>query len=92
MDRPHETLKVIDFDVEDLFSGESRDWQYAIDAARFSHREACEFMFFLFPAPEQEAHFNDEVAAAERFGCSGDFIECLRWARAQGAHWAMFHV
>lgn len=93
MSHPKENLSglllLAEYDVHELFADESAAWAYAVEHASFSHKEACEFMFYVGGETQD---FLDSLGMHSAQGCPQELISYLKHARDLGATWAMFYA
>ena len=86
-----ERLIMLDVDATDLFANESPDWNYCIEQAPFSHKEACEFMLYI--GYEDDETFEDRLHEMREYDeVSDKLIELMKIARQQKAAWLMLHT
>jgi hypothetical protein len=83
-------LLVLDIDASDLFENDSLDWQYCIEHAAFSHREACEFLLHVPSDEEALEELLREMIAYD--DCSEDLVDLVRAAWECRAAWLLLHA
>jgi hypothetical protein len=74
----------------ELCDSDNINWKYCVNNATFSHREACEFILYLYPGSVSD--FETFTKELKEFGCTSDFIEAVIEARGAGAVYALFYV
>lgn len=89
-----EVVLVATYDATDLFAQEesgisSPDWDWCMEHAAFSHREACEFMVYCGDDTET---FKRRLGDMGRQGATQKLINHVKHARGLGAKWAMFYA
>ncbi len=65
------------YEYEFPFEDDEPDWNWCIDAATFSHREACEFLIWI---PDDRAVVADKIVEMKQAGCSSLLINLFKQA------------
>ena len=84
-----ETQVIVTVNAEELF-GEGAgnpNWEYCMEQAPFSHKEACEFIFPISREPQYYALRLGEMGKA---GCTLEFAKAYAAAYEAGANWVLF--
>lgn len=81
-----ELSQIAEIDATDLFEGENINWQYCMQHATFSHKEACEFIIHI----GDDEFIANCIQEMQEFGCTEDFIRAYREAKATGAWRVLF--
>lgn len=87
-----DSLKITDMRVGQFnlleFEREGRDWQLAHEHATFSHREACEFIFYL--GADLIKHLRT-MAEYKELGFSRNFLSACAEAYEKGFTYVCFY-
>lgn len=66
------------------YHNESRDWQLSLKYATFSHKEACEFIFYIGN--------KNSLSTLEANGFSKQFLEVCREVKQKGFKYILMYL
>ena len=84
---PHFTT-MAEVEASEFFPDENVNWNYCMEHATFSHRDACEFIIHSGD-PEFVKHTATQM---KNFGCTPAFRDAYLLAAASGAIRVLFYV